>query len=359
MVSYASRHSSRPATTLRYTHSLGSNHNELTKIQTTPKKALEANGVLQSELSHSVTGGAVGAQGYWTPYACARALCLTFCYPIRWALTPIFGPSFVQECLLPNDPGFGKFKIDPQLIEDARAEAEEWRRAAGVHKMHAGSTSQDRAQRPGVIKKRPPKQIKVQKRASHSTVASDAYEYGPDSPPVSPKTIPHKSRHLARAEVWVPINKQDDSANSDTSNTSPYGGTITPLSLPGPIIPPAAVTNSLQQSFKHNKRKANCKAQHTPTSYPAALGLADDEEVSDDAKYGAVDDYIIRSPTSVASTPPPKRTKQIERGPQHTDQQPAHSDVSAASTLADLSQAEMSAVSGLLKLVGNDGRCAL
>ena len=61
------------------------------------------------------------------PYACARAVCLTFCYPIRWALTPIFGPSFIKECLRPDHPGFARFKIDPEVVRCASLEAEGWR----------------------------------------------------------------------------------------------------------------------------------------------------------------------------------------------------------------------------------------
>ncbi|QIW97660.1 hypothetical protein AMS68_003178 [Peltaster fructicola] len=327
--------------------------------KTTPKKALEANGVLQSELSHSVTGGAVGAQGYWTPYACARALCITFCYPIRWALTPIFGPSFVQECLLPNDPGFGKFKIDSQLIEDAQAEAEEWRRAAVSYKTHASSTPQHTAQRRATDKKKLPKQIKIRKTTSRSTVESQVYGYGPDSPPVSPKTVPHKSQYNGRTDAWIPINRADDSAASDMSGTSPHSGTITPLSLPGPIIPPALLTDGLPQSSNHNKRKAKHEAQNTPTSFPAAVILEDDQGDSDDGDDRAIGDYIVRSPASVLSIPPPKRTKQNEHGSGHEDQHSAHKDVVAEAGLTKLNQAEMSAVSGLLKLVGNDRKCTL
>ena len=50
------------------------------------------------------------------PYECARAICLTFAYPIRWALTPIFGPSFVRDCLPKDHPAFGRFKVDEEII---------------------------------------------------------------------------------------------------------------------------------------------------------------------------------------------------------------------------------------------------
>ncbi|RMZ13687.1 hypothetical protein D0862_02253 [Hortaea werneckii] len=91
--------------------------------KTTPNKALRSNKGL-FELSHSITGGAIVAQGYWLPYSCARALCQTFCYPIRWALTPIFGPSFIKDCLRPEHPDYGRFKVSSEVIRCAQLEAE-------------------------------------------------------------------------------------------------------------------------------------------------------------------------------------------------------------------------------------------
>ncbi|KAI7570583.1 hypothetical protein D0864_07068 [Hortaea werneckii] len=91
--------------------------------KTTPNKALRSNDGL-FELSHSITGGAIVAQGYWLPYSCARALCQTFCYPIRWALTPVFGPSFIKDCLRPEHPDYGRFKVSSEVIRCAHLEAE-------------------------------------------------------------------------------------------------------------------------------------------------------------------------------------------------------------------------------------------
>ncbi|GAB7366208.1 hypothetical protein MBLNU230_g7768t1 [Neophaeotheca triangularis] len=97
--------------------------------KTTPAKALTTNTGLK-ELSHSITGGALAAQGYWMPYACARAICLTFAYPIRWALTPIFGPSFIKECLKPEHPGFARFKVEREVVRCAQLEVEGWKGAS-------------------------------------------------------------------------------------------------------------------------------------------------------------------------------------------------------------------------------------
>ncbi|KAM0718800.1 hypothetical protein Q7P37_005871 [Cladosporium fusiforme] len=97
--------------------------------KTTPNKALVTNPGLKP-LSHSITGGALLAQGYWVPFQCARAISLTFCYPIRWAMTPIFGPSFIKECLHPSHATYNRFKIDPAIVRQAQVEADAWRLAA-------------------------------------------------------------------------------------------------------------------------------------------------------------------------------------------------------------------------------------
>lgn len=95
-------------------------------FQTIPAKALGNTPGLK-DLCHSITGGALIAQGYWVPFECARAVCLTFCYPIRWVLTPIFGHSFITECLRPDESGFGRYKINPELVYRAGLVAENWK----------------------------------------------------------------------------------------------------------------------------------------------------------------------------------------------------------------------------------------
>ncbi|KAK5108148.1 hypothetical protein LTR62_008744 [Meristemomyces frigidus] len=94
--------------------------------KTAPAKALNATSGLK-DLAHSITGGALAAQGYWLPYHCARALCLTFCYPIRWALTPVFGVDFVEDCLGPEHYWFGKFKVNSEVIRFTERDTEGWK----------------------------------------------------------------------------------------------------------------------------------------------------------------------------------------------------------------------------------------
>ncbi|KAI9771212.1 MAG: hypothetical protein M1835_006461 [Candelina submexicana] len=90
--------------------------------KTTPAKMLNANPGLR-DICHSITGGALAAQGYWMPYACALAIAATFCHSIRHALTPLFGPSFPALCIPPDSPQFGRMVIDRSIVESCTEEA--------------------------------------------------------------------------------------------------------------------------------------------------------------------------------------------------------------------------------------------
>lgn len=149
------------------------------------------------------------------PFACARAMCKTFCYDIRWALTPIFGPSFIHECLEKDDPRFGRFKIDAQIVRDAQQGANAYktpiingaakdktipRSVPGEIDTGAGKDLRPRAGRPT---------FKVDSPFSSDSEAT--YTLAPDSPEISPK-----STHSSPA--WTSINRRPEM--SATNNTS-------------------------------------------------------------------------------------------------------------------------------------------
>ncbi|KAI6351908.1 hypothetical protein MCOR25_009686 [Pyricularia grisea] len=91
--------------------------------KTVPGKVLNQNHGLK-DITYSITGGSITAQGYWMPFACARAVCATFCHPIAGALIPIFGPQFPADCIPPESPNFGRMVIDREIIAQAAREAD-------------------------------------------------------------------------------------------------------------------------------------------------------------------------------------------------------------------------------------------
>ncbi|KAK8079895.1 APSES transcription factor Xbp1 [Apiospora hydei] len=95
--------------------------------KTTPAKMLNMNPGLK-EITHSITGGSIMAQGYWMPFNCAKAVCATFCYRIAGALIPIFGPGFPSMCIPPDAPEHGRMIIDPTTILHSTREADRFRR---------------------------------------------------------------------------------------------------------------------------------------------------------------------------------------------------------------------------------------
>jgi hypothetical protein len=62
------------------------------------------------------------------PFACAKAVCATFCSPIAGALIPIFGPDFPSQCISPGAPDYGRMAIDPAVVTESAREAEMFRR---------------------------------------------------------------------------------------------------------------------------------------------------------------------------------------------------------------------------------------
>ena len=79
--------------------------------------------------------------GYWMPYQAARAIAATFCYDIRYALTPIFGDEFPSMCLSPKDPGFAKFLINPAIVRQCAAETERFKREKSSYQIVTASNT--------------------------------------------------------------------------------------------------------------------------------------------------------------------------------------------------------------------------
>jgi hypothetical protein len=103
------------------------------------------------DICHSITGGALSAQGrwiyahlssltlylslfsfskpgYWMPYDAAKALAATFCWRIRYALTPLFGLDFPDMCIHPDErKRHGVMVIDPEITRRATQTANYYR----------------------------------------------------------------------------------------------------------------------------------------------------------------------------------------------------------------------------------------
>ncbi|KAI0890324.1 uncharacterized protein GGS22DRAFT_11968 [Annulohypoxylon maeteangense] len=199
--------------------------------KTTPAKMLNLNPGLK-EITHSITGGSIMAQGYWMPYYCAKAVCATFCHNIAGALIPIFGPDFPSRCIPPEAPEYSRMIIDPAIVVQATRDAERFRR------LYTNSiTSSDN----GGGRVSPPRDRRPLFRSPY------------DDPRQSHQ---HYRRHLVRKPFAVPTGCDSPYATDTDSDMSPVaqerGGMIhrdrfpySPMAPPPPP-PPSLVTPSFR-----------------------------------------------------------------------------------------------------------------
>src|ERR1700728_4431732 len=61
------------------------------------------------------------------PLEAAKAVAATFCWNIRYALTPIFGAEFPSRCIPPGSDRFGEMVIDCNITRRCTEEARTYR----------------------------------------------------------------------------------------------------------------------------------------------------------------------------------------------------------------------------------------
>ncbi|KAK6408365.1 hypothetical protein LTR95_018438, partial [Oleoguttula sp. CCFEE 5521] len=320
--------------------------------KTTPAKALNANRGLR-DLSHSITGGALAAQGYWIPYACARALCLTFAYEIRWALTPIFGHSFIKECLRPEHLDYRSFKINPEIVRNAELEAKSWKATASrcgtpVSGMFAASKAMPPTSAPQESQMVRPKRERPTFKSGSLFAAGrgrSSFDYQDDdddldSPSLSPKSSP-VSIAPKQSSGWATINRPR-------------------RLLPAP--PHNSPTSGIFASHASSMLSTGTTSKHHPSSWRDLNGspapnhaakrrAADlDEDYDDDlgspssSSTGSANGHVITSPPPSPVEPQPKRLRQtpastnnLSSGEKQTSMRVDAQDMRAANWLLQLS----------------------
>ncbi|KAG7885628.1 hypothetical protein KL938_000660 [Ogataea parapolymorpha] len=129
-------------------------------------KLIDSSPELEPDLKR-VRGGFLKIQGTWIPFELARKLAARFCYKIRYALVPMFGESFVDECLKPYEKGFGMLRLkvnDDDLKKKRSNRRKKSISSASVPSAHARIGKKPRSR-------------------------SQEFEYGKSLPPLSPSII--------------------------------------------------------------------------------------------------------------------------------------------------------------------------
>lgn len=304
-------------------------------LQTTPAKSIKANPGL-GELAHSITGGALAAQGYWMPYACARAICLTFCYPVRRALTPIFGPSFVNECLAPDDPGYCRFKIDPQLVRDAAREIE-IRKTGRASRSGSPDDSKIRQEIPRSMpanmiagKDLRPRKEKKPSFPSSSPFTSDSdtsynHHYSHKAPaPRSPNLSPKSSNRDVDGASWTSINQRGGSPAPPVAQKGPLSGAL----LTEPRYSPAISWRDAEPLSPQELKAVNTCAGSSDTAPQRGVSQLSLQEYDDDhpphptrSSSGSESDDVDISTSSRSKRKPSTRSAATQRGEQAATKQ--------------------------------------
>ena len=121
------------------------------------------------------------------PFEAAKAVAATFCYNIRYALTPVFGIEFLDLCVEPEDPRFGRMVIDRNIVRHSTEAANELRvlsREASIlasPQTPASSASFPRWT-PKSLRPKPIKTADVESGYGTDTDQSDKYLCSPQTP---------------------------------------------------------------------------------------------------------------------------------------------------------------------------------
>jgi hypothetical protein len=186
------------------------------------------------------------------PYHAAKAIAATFCYDIRWALTPVFGNDFPSICLLPKDPCFAKFLIDPAIVQYCTQETNRFREQGPSYRVYRSIASSP-VEAPKTqfspsplnvktIKQRRARPADIESGYGTDTDRSDKYLYSPE---VSPRTR------------FTPINRSQSPYSPRTDDSSLMGSPVS-FRAPHRLLTPTSApceyhSESLRTKRTHSK----------------------------------------------------------------------------------------------------------
>lgn len=153
------------------------------------------------------------------PYEAAKAVAATFCFHIRYALTPVFGLGFSELCVIPDDPSFGRMVIDRDIIRGCTEAANEFRVLS--REMSIATSPQTPLLTAGLSKWSPksirPKTVKAADMESGYGTDTDRSDKYLESPQIQTKldwTALNNPRSVVIQHQHLPCSKETPSTTS-------------------------------------------------------------------------------------------------------------------------------------------------
>lgn len=195
------------------------------------------------------------------PFAAARALAATFCWPIRYALTPLFGPGFPDTCTKPTDPAFQDYKLSREVIRHCQAEVRSWTQPhLGTHLNPAPNISHHHLDNYTHAQSQP-----QSSRRQPKSMQSAEPEPSPIDNDITPKAL--------RARFTRP-----DYAESDSSDSNPTPR-ATKHHKPANTLTWRAVNSPTPHAHMHIHAHSSTHSSASPAPSSVLFSVAGSEEI--------------------------------------------------------------------------------
>jgi hypothetical protein len=269
------------------------------------------------------------------PYQAAKAIAATFCYNIRWALTPVFGNDFPSMCLPPGHSAFAKFFIDPAIVQYCTAETNRFRVEGASYRVSTSSASSP-ANTPKLQLVSPlwePKALKP--RSARPADLDSGYRTDPDrndqcafSPEVSPlgpwtPVNGSLSPQISPLSRWTPLNRPKSPPTPKTTSSSTLCSPVKTHFLPHIREPSPVPDEQYSEQFRtkrtHSKVTLSDYCDGEMVTRPRTAGAVDSDRMMGiestgdtgptQTDIGAAELLLLLSSSGKMALPPTKRTR--------------------------------------------------
>ena len=160
------------------------------------------------------------------PYEAAKAIAATFCWKMRYALTPVFGLDFPDSCLPPDDPHYGDMILDHEITKRCTEEAAVYR---AMELESRGASARSSPMLPSPLTPSTPTHPRPYKELRPKTLKLDTTPpprgYSPESY-VRDDKYQLSSKHDHYRNVWTPVTPRSGDSSARLPNPRDIGAGI-------------------------------------------------------------------------------------------------------------------------------------